>query len=367
VLFGKNENEIVYESNNSIYCNVDLLGGIFFFLTLYEEVVLDNIDEHDRFNFKDSFTYKSNLYTRPVVNEYLDVLIALLAKIGFDKINNNRCYQLVVSHDVDVPFSNNATLFNFTRNILADIFIRKSLSTPLRKILAKLIPIKTLKYRIDPYNNFDYIMNVSDKFGIRSTFNFIATNGKGDIDGNYDIEDNFFRKLFQQIQRRGHLIGLHPSYYTMTNRVLLTNQLDKFEKIVNNNHTNLVKINARQHYLRWKNPITWQLYNDVGITQDSSIGSESFLGFRCGTCYEYPVFNLISKKPLNVTELPLLIMDVCAFKSKDTIKTLNNILEINNACKFYKGQMTLLYHNNYIVTMKEKKKYEHLLSMLLSN
>ena len=125
MLFGKNENEIVYEINNLIYCNVDLLGGMFFFLTLYEEVVLSKTDEHGRFNFQDSLTYKTNLYTRPVVNEYLDVLIALLAKIGFDKIKNNRSYQLVLSHDVDVPFSNNASIFNFLRNILADFFIRK--------------------------------------------------------------------------------------------------------------------------------------------------------------------------------------------------------------------------------------------------
>ena len=60
-------------------------------------------------------------------------------------------------------------------------------------------------------------------------------------------------------------------------------------------------------------------------------------------------------------------MDLCAFNSKDNIETINKILEINNACKFYKGKMTLLYHNNYIVTKQEKKRYEKLLSILLSN
>ena len=365
VLYGKKSGKIISEFENTIYCDIDLFGGIFFFLTLYEEVVISKFDNHDRFNYLDSIIYTSNLNLRPVVNEYLEILKALIIKIGFIFPNDNRKYQLILSHDVDVPFSHNSNIFYFIRNISADIIIRKSLIIPLKKILAKVLPFKYLKYKIDPYNNFEFLMNISDHYGIKSTFYFIATNGMGGIDGHYEIEDNFFLNLINNIKTRGHYIGLHPSYYTYNNVSLLKSQLEKLKIILNQNKNVHQKISARQHYLRWNNPITWQIYDELNIQQDASIGSEFYLGFRCGTCYEYPVFNLLTRKKLNLMELPLLVMDICAFKLKKSINNINDIEIINKACRFYNGQMTLLYHNNYLVTKNQKNEYKKLLSKLI--
>jgi peptidoglycan/xylan/chitin deacetylase (PgdA/CDA1 family) len=367
VLYGRNENKIIYQAGTTFYCDVDIFGGIFFFLTLYEEVVIKKYDEHERFNYLDSIIYKSKLYKRPVVNEYLDILISLLKKINFDCKIKNKKYHLILSHDIDVPFSYNAKIYNFLRNIFADILLRKTLLVPLKKIFSRLIPIKYLKYKLDPYNNFDYIMNTSDRFGIKSTFNFIAIYGNDGIDGRYDIEDIYFRKIFKLIKSRGHHIGLHPSYNSIDNNLLLNSQVDKFKKVTDYNKDIDVQLSSRQHYLRWRNPTTWQLYEDCGINQDSSIGSEYFNGFKCGTCYEYPVYNLFTRKQLKLTELPLLVMDVCVFKFMPFNIVLNDIISINNICKYYSGNMTLLYHNNYIVTKKQKRNYENLLSILLSN
>jgi hypothetical protein len=367
VLYGRNDNKIIYQEENTIFCDVDIFGGIFFLLTLYEEVVIKKYDEHERFNYIDSIIYKSKLYKRPVVNEYLDILISLLNKINFNCKIKNKNYHLILSHDIDVPFAYNAKIYNFVRNIFADIILRKTFLVPLKKIFSRLIPIRSLKYKFDPYNNFDYIMNTSDRFGIKSTFNFIAINGNDGIDGRYDIEENYFKKIFNLIKSRGHHIGLHPSYNTIDNIFLLNSQVEKFKKLTDYNKDINVKLSARQHYLRWRNPITWQLYEDSGINQDSSIGSEFFIGFRCGTCYEYPVYNLLTRKQLKLTELPLLVMDVCVFKFMPFDHILKDVISINNICKYYSGNMTLLYHNNYIVTKNQKRNYENLLSILLSN
>lgn len=365
VLFGNVKGQLVYEIDNDIRCDIDIFGGIFFLLTLYEELVIDNYDEHGRFNYLDSIIFKSDLYMRPVVNEYLEILKTLFKKAGIPSIKSSNHYQLILSHDVDVPFSYDANTFNFIRNILADLILRKSFGTFIKKLGARLLPGKTLKYKLDPYNNLRYLMEVSEKYSIKSQFNFITLNGKGNIDGNYEISDDYFGVLLKEIHERGHVIGLHPSYETIDNFELLKGQYNKLKVILDNLSIPSVGLGGRQHYLRWRNPETWQIWDDIGLKYDSSIGSEYFMGFRCGTCFEFPVFNLLTKQPLKLIEYPLLVMDVCAFKLKTKEKINNSILEISKICKFYNGNLTFLFHNNYAVTKNQKIAYEKLISELI--
>lgn len=365
VLFGKSSCKVGYEKENTIQCDVDLFGGMFFLLTLLEEVVINSFDEHGRFNYLDSFIFKSGLHSRPVVNEYLEILKALFNKAGFQEINDNRKYQLILSHDVDVPFSFNSSSFNFIRNIFADLIIRRSFATFLKKVGARILPGKLLKYKLDPYNNLRYLMKVSENFSIKSQFNFITLNGHGNIDGNYEIADDYFIELFKEINARGHIIGLHPSYETFNNFNLLLGQYKKLKGILDSLSINSVGLGGRQHYLRWRNPVTWQILENCGLKYDSSLGSEYFMGFRCGTCYEFPVFNLLTSKALRLIEYPLLVMDICAFKTKSKQTRENTILNISKICRFYNGNMTFLFHNNYAVTKRQRTAYEHLISKLI--
>jgi hypothetical protein len=365
VLYGKATGQVANNIGDTIRCDVDLLGGMFFLLTLYEEVVIDKYDEHGRFRYLDSVVYKSDLYLRPIVNEYLEILKALFIRAGFPEISNTRKYQLILSHDVDVPFSHNASTFYFIRNILADLILRKSVGTFIKKLAARLLPGKALKYKLDPYNNLHYLMKVSERYAIKSQFNFIMVNGRGNIDGNYEISDEYFGVLLKEIHQRGHVIGLHPSYQTYNNFELLRGEYRKLNGILDNLSIPSADLGGRQHYLRWRNPETWQIWDDIGLKYDSSIGSEYYMGFRCGTCFEFPVFNLLTKQPLKLIEYPLLVMDVCAFKLKSKEKIDNDVMEISRICRFYDGNLTFLFHNNYAVTKTEKDSYERLISELI--
>jgi hypothetical protein len=363
VLYGKTSGSVAYTNGDTLSCDVDLFGGMFFLLTLYEEVVINKYDEHGRFSYLDSIVYNSGLYSRPLVNEYLEVLKSLFYKAGFNSINDNRQYQLILSHDVDVPFSHDASTFYFIRNILADLILRKSFGTFIKKVGARILPWKKLKYKLDPYNNFHYLMEVSEKYSIKSHFNFIMIDGKGNIDGSYEISDEYFKVLLKEIYNRGHIIGLHPSYQTFNNFELLNKEYQKLKIILDDLSINFVGLGGRQHYLRWKNPETWQIWDDIGLTYDSSVGSEYFIGFRCGTCFEFPVFNLLTKKKLKLIEYPLLVMDIFTFKSNEN--EFDKIIEISKICKYYKGNMTFLFHNNYAVTKNQKSSYENLISKLI--
>jgi hypothetical protein len=190
-------------------------------------------------------------------------------------------------------------------------------------------------------------------------------NGRGNIDGNYEISDEYFLELLSEINKRGHIIGIHPSYETFDNFQLLFCQYDKLKKILNKLEITSTELGGRQHFLRWRNPETWQIWEDCGLKYDSSLGSESFMGFRCGTCFEFPVFNLLTSKSLRLIEYPLLVMDICAFKTKSKQIREDAILDISKICRYYNGNMTFLFHNNYAVTKIQKASYEHLISKLI--
>ena len=109
--------------------------------------------------------------------------------------------------------------------------------------------------------------------------------------------------------------------------------------------------------------ITWRIYNQVGIEIDSSIGSEFYIGFRSGTSRKYTVFDLGVNTELKLKEEPLIIMDITLFKD---LKYYNEqIPKIIQRCKFYGIPLTLLYHNNYVVTESQQNEYEKLVKSLV--
>ena len=365
VLYSLNKTELFEENGRAIICNADLVGSIFFLLTLYEELVIDSSDLHDRFSYEDSILYRWGLYSRPLVNEYLEVLKALMRHAGIALSEDKRKYRLILSHDVDVPLSHTMKPRLFLRNIIADILLRKSFVVPFKKISSFFIRIQRLKFKWDPYFNFHYLMRISESHGIRSHFNFICVNGGGTIDGEYNVFDKHFTALIKEMELRGHIVGFHPGYSTFNNLKNFQHEYERFHKLLNNLSISTEYLGGRQHYLRWRNPTTWQIWSDAGLKYDSSVGSEFFMGFRAGTCFEYPVFNLISREKLELIEYPLLAMDVCAFKYENERAAQEVIMELNRICKFYGGNMTLLFHNNYVVTKSQKKKYERLIANLI--
>lgn len=364
VLYGNENVEHFSLDGQDKKIGVDILGGLFFMLTSYDEAVIDSFDKHGRVDYKETIAYKGNYLQRPLANEYASLLVELLKQIGVQFGTLNKEYSVVLSHDVDVPLSHNFKASRWLKNSLADVVVRKSVFTPLKKLMAKLAFNEYKKAHLDPYFNLSYIMDVSDRFRLKSQFNFIVINGGGGIDGNYEISSKPFRKILKEINVRGHLIGIHPSYQTYLNPELLKSQVDKLQGILKEEEIVQPFLGGRQHYLRWRNPDTWQAYEDAGVAEDSSIGgSEFFLGYRSGTCYSYPVFNLTTRKELKLKEYPLLIMDVCLFH--DLYGFDHEIDEIVEACKFYNGELTLLYHNNYIVTSKQKEYYNRLLNKVV--
>jgi hypothetical protein len=349
---------------------IDIFGGIFFCLSLYEECVRPIWDGHERFSHEESLAVRENYYHRPIVNEYLEILwMALEAKFrGIAR--KKRDYRLVLSHDVDWPLAGDMPVWEFMKECYRDLRYRKSVSLAAKRIMSRCLGWTPWRYRTDPYNNFGFLMGVSEEFGVRSEFNFICTDGKNHTpdqfyyDNYYDIDTPFFGGLIAAIYKRGHKIGFHPSYYTLHDPVKFGKEFDKFKRVCG--EAGLVESGwgGRHHYLRWQAPGSWAMWEDAGLVYDSSVGSEFLLGFRCGTCYSFTTYDLARRKENRLREYPLTVMDLTVFQNEDLYGGLEKIMPLKSVCSFYGGDLTLLVHNNYVVTPKWKRFYREMIHRL---
>lgn len=341
VLYG---NPQVTVENGKITCEVDLIAGSFFFLTRWEEYLSDDLDEHGRFKYKNSVSNKFNLIHRPVVDEYTEFLWNMLKYLDPALKRKERKYTPVITHDIDAPLRlmNLKMLRNsFFRNLIK----RKNYLNALRDIpvyfINKITPNFDLGYC------YDFLMDASESVGVKSNFFFINS-PKTKFDPGYDNSSDIMQKIFNKIKSRGHIIGIHASYYATENPEIWRREyLELCEK------TNTQITNGRHHYLRFKVPYTWQIWNENGLETDHTLGFAEMEGFRCGTSFSYPVYNFLTREKLKLRESPLIFMEVSVTEYQkidqpnDFKLRLQNIV---NVVKKYNGQFVFLYHNSFFDT-----------------
>jgi len=71
-------------------------------------------------------------------------------------------------------------------------------------------------------------------------------------------------------------------------------------------------------------------------------------GFRCGTCFAFPVFNFLTRKKLKLIEKPLTVMEGSFFQYQNlsTNEIIEKIVNLKKTVKKYKGTFVLLWHNS---------------------
>ena len=328
---------LIRQTNHEITCDIDIFASSFFLLSRWEEYVLPFRDEHSRFPGERSLAHTHGFLTRPVVNEYVEMLWKMLTALGYSYPRKTRRFHIKPTHDIDeIRFWNFKRFRSLPGNIAGDLLKRKSARLAFKRMTGFIATL--LNPRRDPDNYFEQFMDLAEKTGTRADFNFIA-GGTSPYDPGYPLNDRFCQLLFDTIIKRGHTIGIHPSYHSFRHRQRLEAELELLRAL---SHAPVES--SRQHYLRFEVPATWQMLEQTGIKTDSTLYYPGFPGFRCGTCYEYPVFDVIRKKELDLTEQPLLLMDRCLLnKTTDEVSfTVKNLVE---KTRKYEGTFVFLWHN----------------------
>ncbi len=316
---------------------LDIFAACFFMLTRWEEYVNKNRDTHDRFPATESLAFKEGFLDRPVVNEYVEMLKSMLLKLDSSLEFEEREYQLFLTHDVDELYKWKSWKQVF-KVAVGDVVKRKSISLALERF-SEYFLIKREKIN-DPFDTFDWLMDKSEAIGVKSRFYFMS-GGVTTYDNRYKIDEAKSLELMEKIKKRGHIIGIHPSYNAFNDSKQFKKELDLLEFTVGQKITE-----GREHYLRFEVPTTWQVWEDNGMKVDSTCGYADKEGFRCGTGDEFTVFNILTREKLKLKERPLVVMDCSLFDynnysynyAKNKIDKMNK--EVNS--------FTILWHNSYV-------------------
>lgn len=164
------------------------------------------------------------------------------------------------------------------------------------------------------------------------------------------------------ITRRGHCIGFHPDINTCDLADNWKKELDHLKK-----HSPQNILFGRQHFLQFKVPKTWQIWNDMGMEWDSSLSYDDEPGFRTGSCYAYRVFNFLTREKLRLKERPLTIMDkslVFDHKNLNNSQLEDKAKDLVETVKKYRGDFVLLWHNSCFNAPEWKKYKEIYLSLI---
>ena len=125
---------------------------------------------------------------------------------------------------------------------------------------------------------------------------------------------------------------------------------------------------GRQHYLRFAIPNTWQVWEDNGMEWDSTLSYADKEGFRCGVCYEYSVFNILSRKKLKLKEKPLIVMEgsFVTYQPDVEVKEMEvKIAKLIQTVKKYNGEFVFLWHNSCFPNQSYSNIYEKIVNGVL--
>lgn len=346
--------------------NYDILGLNFWMLNRLEEIHRTDLDNHERFPAINSHAYKYDYLERPIVDEWLDILQQVIQRVWPNLKLKKHQFSIKVSHDVDVPsrfaFS---TPFGVIKSMASLVLKNNNIKLAL---MAPFIYLgsKNKIHPLDPFNTFDWLMNISEKNNLKSAFYFICGRTDTSKDALYEPEHPIIKTMMLEMYNRGHEIGLHPSYNSYNNPEQINFEAQRLKKVCEELGIEQSQWGGRMHFLRWSHPTTLQAWNDAEMSYDSTLGYADRPGFRCGTCHEYTGFNPVTDTILNIKIRPLIIMD-CSVIAKHymglgyTKKALNEIIKYKRICEKVEGNFTFLWHNSFFNGKKSFKLYEDII------
>jgi peptidoglycan/xylan/chitin deacetylase (PgdA/CDA1 family) len=292
-------------------------------------------------------SYKEGFLTRPVVNEYMDLLWEWIDSfnLGFKrkKFWNGKDFAACLTHDIDAAEKwSKSGLYGEARHWGAiALKERKPLSTINRMAKAMAFMLNS----DDPYWNFDRIMNMEKQYGFSSSFYFFG-GGRHKLDARYSVEDGKISTLLSEIQSRGHEVGLHGSFDSYSKLEMLRSEKENLEKVAGE------IFSIRQHYLRFDTQKTFDIYEKLGIKCDVTLGFAAHEGFRAGICLPFYPYNLEEDRPFDVLEIPLTIMDGtlsdAKYRGLNAEEAWQSVKSLLETVKRQRGCIVLLWHNTHL-------------------
>jgi hypothetical protein len=159
------------------------------------------------------------------------------------------------------------------------------------------------------YNRIAEMMDIEDRYGVRSTFLFHAGAGTAGghswlMDPTYRIDSDDMRRVFGALLDGGWQIGLHPGVGTWRDGAAIGREKESLERAAG-----IAVSHCRQHWLRFSWKDTWAAQQDCGLGSDGTLGFNDRPGFRNGAALRFHPWAGIGADRMTIAALPMVMMD----------------------------------------------------------
>lgn len=332
------------EKNFSI--QYDIFKSIFFMLSRWEEYDSEK-DHHQRFGHTSSFLFQHHQLQTPIVDYWITDLKESLQDRFHISIELKQRQKIISTVDVDTMYAyKHGNLFHTCGALIKNIIHRDfSLIKQKYKVLTGL--------EEDPFDNFNIIRKLHSDHNIKPLV-FIHCGDFKSYDRPNSFRQDAFKKIVQQLEEFAE-IGIHPSYRSLNNRALIQEEIHRLEDIIGKKVTK-----SRFHYLRFNLPSSYEDLILCGITEDYSMGYSQTNGFRAGTTFAFPFYNIKNECTRPLVIHPLHIMDTTTLMYENMKNRMKVVSEIKNC----NGTLYSLIHNNYL---KEKGEQNNLTDLFYAH
>jgi hypothetical protein len=365
VLFGRpcSDGRFLRETRDEIEIGLDVFGSAFFMLTRLEELVDPTRDEHGRFPANASIAARAGFLHRPIIDEYVALLARALATLCPRLGRAPRGSRLILSHDVDLPRMHepDATWPSVMKRSFKEM--RAGARHRARTRMTSFAARRLGRRPEDPYDTFDFLLHESERVGAEASFNIMTGCSEPRFDPGYDPGTPFLRGLLRTIDTRGRRVGFHPSYGSSTDLETTKREYETFRTLLDEEGIDPGPLAGRQHFLRFDNPSTWRNWSAIGAEEDGTLGFPDAVGFRCGVCRVYPVFDLLARSPLPLQERPLIAMDTSLlnYMKLSPAEARDRVAGLGRTCRRVGGDLTLLIHNSSLYSSPRRRWYTDVL------
>lgn len=336
----------------------NLFGNIFHLLTFGEEKGFSRRDLHGRFAAAFSPRTKYNLLEIPVFNETVAAIVGACVGLRENGSPSFNLYTLLkppvisLSHDCDALLGNDIWT-QFIRGV--------RILLPLTKMrLPKICNIWwIIRNAVSPrkfyFDNATGMIDLERCFGYTSTFYML--NGKGGRFGarsGLAIIPEFLKKVSPEWD-----VGLHYNYDTFLNAKRFRAQIEQLQQITDLN----ISI-GRAHYLKFNPEKSFEFLQKYGIYIDESSGYADLIGYRNGIAGCFQVYDTNLKKPLDIWEFPMTIMDAVLVRQYGC-ESINKFSQLLNHLKCVGGALSVIFHPGQFFNPEHKQMLDVYHKMLI--
>ena len=320
----------------------DIFAGIFFLLSLMDELRSTARDGHGRVPSTALFTVRHGFADRPWIDEKVIALGIALENRWPEEVQCALRYSNTVTVDMDniLRYAGRPSLRAVGASV-KDALRGEWSAVPERwRVRSGDIP--------DPFaKTIDVVAAQRDTF--RRAILFFLMRGEGAFDHAADplhpATQAIIRRAAQALE-----IGIHPSYGTSNNGALHDEERVLLQQVVHKG----VRL-SRQHFLRWQLPGTLRYLVDAGYVEDHTLGFTDRAGFRVGTCRPFPWYDLEREQETVLMLHPFAVMDSALIEHQhgdpEAVERMMNAM--SDRVRAVSGQFISVWHDRYLSGHRE--------------